>query len=167
MSDSVSADPAGVQIDITDFSLDRLSALKKQLEEELDLVTNNLANLKVATTKFDHAGEAVKAMSEKKAGAEILVPLTSSVYVPGEISNADKVLIDIGTGYFVSYSLAQAQDYIKRKKELLSENVVQIYEVMQKKRQSIETVAIVMNEKILKMQAANANKLAGLKVPSS
>ena len=36
------------------------------------------------------------------ARAEILIPLTSSVYVPGKLAeNLDKVLIDIGTGYFV------------------------------------------------------------------
>lgn len=31
-----------------------------------------------------------------KAGTEILVPLTQSLYVPGKVKEADKVLIDIG-----------------------------------------------------------------------
>lgn len=32
----------------------------------------------------------------------MLVPLTSSLYVPGELSNLDEVIVDIGTGYYVS-----------------------------------------------------------------
>lgn len=31
----------------------------------------------------------------------MLVPLTASLYVPGTLDDADKVLVDIGTGYFV------------------------------------------------------------------
>lgn len=35
------------------------------------------------------------------AGKKILVPLTASLYVPGYLDDADKVLVDVGTGYFV------------------------------------------------------------------
>jgi len=31
----------------------------------------------------------------------MLVPVTSSLYVNGTVMNPDKVLVDIGTGYFV------------------------------------------------------------------
>lgn len=31
----------------------------------------------------------------------MLVPLTASLYVPGTLDEADKVLVDIGTGYFI------------------------------------------------------------------
>lgn len=34
-------------------------------------------------------------------GKKMLVPLTASLYVPGTLDDADKVLVDIGTGYFV------------------------------------------------------------------
>lgn len=32
---------------------------------------------------------------------EILVPLTSSLYVKGELADREKVLVDVGTGFFV------------------------------------------------------------------
>lgn len=36
----------------------------------------------------------------------MLVPLTASLYVPGTLDEADKVLVDIGTGYFIEvYSI--------------------------------------------------------------
>lgn len=34
----------------------------------------------------------------------MLVPLTASLYVPGTLDDADKVLVDVGTGYFIEVS---------------------------------------------------------------
>lgn len=34
-------------------------------------------------------------------GKKILVPLTASLYVPGKLDDAEKVLVDVGTGYFI------------------------------------------------------------------
>lgn len=34
-------------------------------------------------------------------GKKMLVPLTASLYVPGMLDDEEKVLVDIGTGYFV------------------------------------------------------------------
>lgn len=35
------------------------------------------------------------------ADKKVLIPLTSSLYVPGRIKDTENVLVDIGTGYFV------------------------------------------------------------------
>ena len=34
-------------------------------------------------------------------GKQVLVPLTSSLYVPGRLSDTETVVVDIGTGYYV------------------------------------------------------------------
>lgn len=34
-------------------------------------------------------------------GKKMLVPLTASLYVPGKLDDAEKVLVDVGTGYFI------------------------------------------------------------------
>lgn len=34
----------------------------------------------------------------------MLVPLTASLYVPGTLDDSDKVLVDVGTGYFIEVS---------------------------------------------------------------
>jgi len=44
--------------------------------------------------------------SEKKGTAgrdemEILVPLTSSLYVKGKLADREKVIVDVGTGFYV------------------------------------------------------------------
>lgn len=44
---------------------------------------------------------------EKKSGAggesrdDLLVPLTSSLYVKGKLADREKVLVDVGTGFYV------------------------------------------------------------------
>lgn len=35
------------------------------------------------------------------AGKPILVPLTTSLYVPGKLSDPEHVVVDVGTGYYV------------------------------------------------------------------
>ena len=39
--------------------------------------------------------------TERAEDKTILVPLTSSLYVPGKLSNVETVIVDVGTGYFV------------------------------------------------------------------
>lgn len=51
----------------------------------------------------------------------MLVPLTSSVYVPGNLSNVLSVLIDVGTGYFINKSIPEAKKYFFSKIDYLKE----------------------------------------------
>lgn len=38
------------------------------------------------------------------SGKKMLVPLTASLYVPGTLDDSEKVLVDVGTGYFIEVS---------------------------------------------------------------
>lgn len=44
-------------------------------------------------------------------GKKMLVPLTASLYVPGTLDDADKVLVDVGTGYFIEVRFASNTVY--------------------------------------------------------
>ena len=44
-----------------------------------------------------------------------LLPLTASLYVPGRLSDAEKVIVDVGTGYYVEKTREQATHYYKDK----------------------------------------------------
>lgn len=43
----------------------------------------------------------IKLMSHGTIGKEILVPLTTSLYVPGTLADKNKVIVDVGTGFYV------------------------------------------------------------------
>ena len=40
-------------------------------------------------------------LTPETKGKEILVPLTSCMYVPGTVANSEKLLIEVGTGYYI------------------------------------------------------------------
>ena len=47
------------------------------------------------------------------AAKNTLIPLTSSLYIPGKIKSVQSALVDIGTGYFVEKSLDGAAEYFE------------------------------------------------------
>lgn len=75
------------------------------------------------------------------AGATVLVPLTSSLYVPGVLDPSARVLVDVGTSFFVGKSPADAHDLLERKAALLKTNTETLYRVIVEKREQLDTVA--------------------------
>lgn len=89
-------------------------------------------------------------------GKEILVPLTGSMYVPGKLVDTEKVLIDIGTGYYAEVSIKQAKEYFKRRVTYVTEQMEKIQIIGQEKSKIREATVDVMEMKVqaLKKQAA-------------
>ncbi|MFQ6622897.1 hypothetical protein Gotur_002133 [Gossypium turneri] len=57
------------------------------------------------------------------------VPLTASLYVPGTLDDADKVLADIRTGYFVEKTMDEGRNYCERKINFVKSNFDLLNEV--------------------------------------
>jgi hypothetical protein len=66
----------------------------------------------------------------------MLIPLTPSVYVAGKLAEQDRVLVDIGTGYFVEKDCKGADEYYVRKVKYLQEQLGMLGQVLADKRQS-------------------------------
>ena len=47
------------------------------------------------------AASPLTGVATSPAGQPMLVPLTQSVYVAGELADNERVMLDIGTGYFM------------------------------------------------------------------
>ena len=97
--------------------------------------------------KFLEARKTLKQVSDQPQQAEgqkILVPVTQSMYVPGKLKDANKVLIDIGTGYFVEKTTGDADDFCKRKIELLRQEIEKVAPVLRSRYQSKQAVDEVM-----------------------
>ena len=65
-------------------------------------------------------------MNTDSEGKDVLVPLTGSMYVPGKLTNPGKVVVDIGTGYYVEKNSKDAQDYFNRKVKYVTENMERV-----------------------------------------
>ncbi|KAL0541557.1 hypothetical protein IC582_021610 [Cucumis melo] len=71
---------------------------------EVNLLHDSLNNIRTATSRLDIASAALHDLSLRPQGKRMFVPLTASLYVPGTLDEADKVLVDVGTGYFIEVS---------------------------------------------------------------
>lgn len=97
-----SSSPKQQTLDLSTLSVANLSAVKKQLDEELAHLTDSFQKLRAAQSKFRECVKAVRSgVNAEMAGKTILIPLTQSLYVPGTMEDTDKVLVDVGTGYYV------------------------------------------------------------------
>ncbi|KAI8778275.1 prefoldin subunit 5 [Biomphalaria glabrata] len=150
-------EPGAKQIDVTTLPIPHLNHLSQQLEQEVEFLSNSISQLKVAQGKFADSDEAVSSLSA--AGSDILVPLTASMYVPGRMGNENDLLIDIGTGYFVSMSKAKAQDFFKRKIDYLTKNIEKVQPVLQDKFRSKQVISEILQAKI-QAQLAAAGSMA-------
>ena len=58
-----------------------------------------------------------------------MVPLTSSLYVPG-VMESKNVLVEAGAGYFIEKDTAGATDYCGRKHKQLEESTKKVGELI-------------------------------------
>ena len=58
-----------------------------------------------------------------------MVPLASSLYIPGELGPVKTVLIDVGTGYYIEKTFPAGIDYCQRKLVMLKGNHDNVVEV--------------------------------------
>ena len=76
--------------------------------------------------RFQESGDSLSKMNAESDGKDVLVPLTGSMYVPGQLSNPGKVIVDIGTGYYVEKESSKAADYFNRKVKYVTENMERV-----------------------------------------
>ncbi|XP_076029199.1 prefoldin 5 [Oratosquilla oratoria] len=139
----------GVQvIDISKFNLEQLTQFKNQLDQELQFFNDSLQQLKMAQMKFGESGECVEKITPDTKGQEILVPLTSCMYVPGTIADSERVLLDVGTGYYVEKDIEGAKDYFSRKVKYVTEQMEKIQKIASEKNKLREVVMDIMEVKL-------------------
>ncbi|RIA97648.1 Prefoldin-domain-containing protein [Glomus cerebriforme] len=133
------------QIELNDLDLTQLAEVKKQLEEELAHLTTSFEQLKQAQARFQDCIDSVKTI---KGGNEILVPLTQSLYVSGELVDTDKVIVDVGTGYYVEKNSDDAISFYTDKVEFVKKNVETLRQTIVTKQNNLKSTIDIMQYKI-------------------
>jgi len=145
-------------IDLTKLNLMQLTQFKQGLDSDIQFYQESLQNLKLAQTKFQDSSDCMNQMKERE-GHEVLVPLTGSMYVPGVIKQTEKVLVDVGTGYYVEKDIPAARDYFNRKVKFVTQNMERVQAIGSEKAKIRDMVMDIMQEKL---QA----QFAGMKAPN-
>ncbi|KAH8112856.1 Prefoldin-domain-containing protein [Phellopilus nigrolimitatus] len=174
---SASAQPQ--TINVADLDVAQLRDVRRQLEEELQHLTGSFQQLKAAQAKFRSCLENVAEVKPANKGAfpvldnrvgeiliwldvdrTILVPLTNSLYVPGKLRDPDNVIVDVGTGYFVKKSRADATKHYNSKIDYVRENLEKLQETLSKKQDNLQYVANIMVAKEQGAAAAGGKEAA-------
>ncbi|QRV95501.1 Prefoldin subunit [Ceratobasidium sp. AG-Ba] len=147
------------QINVADLDLPQLNDVKKQLDEELTHLTNSFSQLKAAQAKFKGCLENLDEIKPETASKTLLVPLTNSLYVPGKLSDTNNVIIDVGTGYYVSkpsyQTRAEAKQHYQQKVDFVNTNLTTLQNTIETKQQNMNYLLQVMQ---MKMQAAQSRQ---------
>jgi prefoldin alpha subunit len=88
-------------INLNELPIQQLQAVRQQLDEEIQVLTRSFAKLRQAQMKFGESIEALRSINSSSENKSLLVPLTNSLYVSGELENSNTVIVDVGTGYYV------------------------------------------------------------------
>ncbi|TCD60990.1 subunit of tubulin prefoldin [Steccherinum ochraceum] len=150
------AAPQQQQINLQDLDLQQLADVRRQLEEELSHLTNSFTQLKQAQAKFMSCMENVAEVKKQNKDKVILVPLTNSLYVPGKLCDTENVIVDVGTGYFVKKSRAEARKHYEAKVEFIRSNVENLQEMISKKQENMNYLVNVMQMKLQEQTSAAA-----------
>jgi len=154
------ADKSGQEININSLNVQQLKSLHDQLGQEIELLSNSMTALKQAQSKYSESKNALKAITPANVGTNMMVPLTGSLYVPGQLADGEKVLVDIGTGYYAEKRVADAEEFFKRKVEYLKVQMEKVQPTLQNKFESRQVIGELLNvrmaaqQKQMKQQAA-------------
>ncbi|MBN3319230.1 PFD5 protein, partial [Atractosteus spatula] len=109
------------------------AATHRPVEEEVEFLTSSIGQLKVVQTKYVEAKDCLNVLNKANEGKELLVPLTSSMYVPGTLHDVEHVLLDVGTGYYVEKNVGNTKEFFKRKIDFLTKQIEKIQPALQEK----------------------------------
>merc|ERR1711957_400789 len=126
--------------DITKVTPQQLQELAKAIEAELQQLATSYNQLMLGSRKFKESKEVLVYLKEQGQGKEVMVPMTSSLYVPGVMEDTENVLVEVGANYFIEQHTEKAQDYCTRKQSLLGGNAKKVQEIMQVKKVQLQKV---------------------------
>mmetsp|Transcript_11233 Transcript_11233/g.30827 ORF Transcript_11233/g.30827 Transcript_11233/m.30827 type:complete len:169 (-) Transcript_11233:100-606(-) len=143
-------------IDISNVPMQQLQQMAEQMEREDRALASNYNQLRMVMDRFKESKLALEGLSPEMTGKTILVPLTQSLYVPGKIADAERVLVDVGTGYYMNKEVAGAAKYFDKKVELLKTNTESLAKTISNRRQNLVTVKSVLQQRQQEAAAAAA-----------
>ena len=144
---------ANQDVDITKVTPAQLAELGKAIEGEVKQLTQNYHQLNSAIGKFNESKGVLTYMQQRPENTEIMVPMTSSLYVPGKISGTN-VMIEAGAGYFVEKDTKQALEYCDRKGDALKDSAAKIGNYINQKKMQMGKVQGEYNKRMIAAQQA-------------
>lgn len=153
------------QIPIDQLPVQQLNQIKKDIDQEISIFTDSINQLKLAQQKFSDSLDNLNQVTKENEGKELMVPMTSSMYVPGILDDSSTVLVDIGTGYFAEKSVEEGKKYFRRKIEFVGKQLEKIHPALLEKQRIRNAIIDALSSKLSQQMNSQqlTNKVAALK----
>eukprot|EP00871_Galdieria_phlegrea_P006087 jgi/Galph1/966/GphlegSOOS_G5698.1 len=129
------------QTSVLELPKEQIQALNDRLEQELEHLTASLRTLNLAVSRLQRSLHSLESFSSRQENSHIMVPLTSSLYVKGQVKNPNHVLVDIGTGYYVKQTCDKAENYVQRRISQVKKEIEKIQQFVLTKQEQYEYVS--------------------------
>ena len=127
------------EVPIEKLTKEQLQYVGKQIDQEIQSYSSYYPSLKVAQNKFMDNKDYIKDLKTYQ-DKEILVPITSSLYVPGKCSDVKKLTIEIGGNFFVETTVDRADQFCDRKLQTIKKNMDDIDKIIKDKNDQLNVI---------------------------
>ncbi len=100
----------------------------KQLQKQLELVTNQLVELNITSNSLDE-------FNKINEGREVLVPLSSGIFAKASIKDTSQLLVNVGANVVVKKDTASA-------KRLIQEQIAEIKKIQKQMVEDLEKMTV-------------------------
>lgn len=139
------------RIDLNQLQPQQLVEFRKSIDQEINHFTQSLQALQAAQSKLKDCMSSVDSM-EKSTSDDLLVPLTSSLYLPGKISQRNQYLVDIGTGYFVEKLAVETKKVYEAKILKLTDDSKKLKDILVQKNELLNNVNLILRNKMIEYE---------------
>jgi len=87
-----------------------------------------------------------------------MIPLTESLYAPGKIVDPNKILVELGAGFFVEKSADDALKVLERKYKVVDKNCENVMSAIEVTSRNVQALNQAMQSKIMEIQARQAGR---------
>ena len=137
------------EVPLEKLSIEQLNYVGKQIEQEISNYSSYYSSLRIAYNKFLDNKEYINDLKTYQ-DKEILVPMTSSLYIPGKCCDVKRVTVEIGANFFVETTIDKADKFCDRKLESFKKNMDKIDDIIKNKNEQMNAVNQHLIEKQLK-----------------
>jgi prefoldin alpha subunit len=148
-----------MSVNVYQLPIEQLEGLKEQLDNDVQSLGTAYDGLYNGRNRYLDNHDVIdqyKAVCENatKTGAEqeVLVCMTSSLFVRGTVIPSDKVLVDVGTGYFLEQSMEHAKKYFTSRAAQIKESMDQVEKTIVLKQRQQNQVIDALQQKTAAMQ---------------
>lgn len=133
------------KIDLNQLEPQQLVEIRQSTEREIEHFTQSLQALQTALSKLQDCVRTIDNM-EGLDSKELLVPMTSSLYLPGTVKEKGSYLVDVGTGYFIEKSGEDAKQVYTMKITKLNEDSKKLKDILVQKNAIINNINMVLRK---------------------